>query len=56
LSFVICTLVGVAGILFYVAGTKTRRHAVQVPIAREMGPTAAVAGGRADDSLALPWD
>jgi len=30
-----------AGVLFYLAGTRTRRHAVQVPIAEEMG-TAAV--------------
>lgn len=34
----------VAGILFYVAGTKTRRHAVRVPIAQEMGLESGDAG------------
>jgi len=31
----------IAGVLFFVAGAKTRRHAVQVPIAEEMGVSAA---------------
>jgi glutamate:GABA antiporter len=43
----------VAGILFYVAGTKTRRRAVQVPIAQEMG----LAADEPDEgALASPAD
>ena len=35
------TVFFIGGVLFFVAGAKTRRHAVQVPIAEEMGVNAA---------------
>jgi hypothetical protein len=31
----------IAGLLFFVAGARTRRHAVRVPIAEEMGVSTA---------------
>ena len=36
----------VAGVLFYVAGTSTRQHAVQVPISEEMGVAEVTANGQ----------
>ena len=46
------TILVVIGILFYLAGAPTRRHAVTVPIEQEMGvgqaPGTSPAGGSAD--------
>jgi glutamate:GABA antiporter len=36
-QFIPLAVLLVAGILFYLAGTRTRRHTVQVPLAEEMG-------------------
>ena len=46
-QFIPLAVLLVAGILFYVAGAPTRRHAVQVPIAEEVGVGDASAGSAA---------
>jgi amino acid transporter len=53
-QFVPLAILLVIGVLFYVAGSATRRHAVEVPIAQEMGIVQTADGGPAPTSADPP--